>query len=136
MATKTVIDTNVIVSALSSRSAYHWLIKLLLEEKIELFVTTGIVMEYEEVLKQKYSPLVTDYFLMALKELPNVHYIQVYYNWRLLDDEDDNKFSDCYIAANSEYLVTNDNDFNKLKSLPFPSVNVVSIQEFEKIGNG
>ena len=136
MATKTVIDTNVIVSALSSRSAYHWLIKLLLEEKIELFVTTEIVMEYEEVLKQKYSPLVTDYFLMALKELPNVHYIQVYYNWRLLDDEDDNKFSDCYIAANAEYLVTNDNDFNKLKSLPFPSVNVVSIQEFEKIGNG
>jgi predicted nucleic acid-binding protein len=52
----------------------------------------------------------------------------------LLDDEDDNKFSDCYLAANAEYLVTNDNDFNKLKSLPFPSVNVVNIQEFEKIG--
>jgi len=73
---------------------------------------------------------------MALKELPNVHYIQVYYNWRLLDDEDDNKFSDCYIAANAEYLVTNDKDFNKLKSLPFPSLNVVNIQEFEKLDNG
>jgi uncharacterized protein len=135
MATRTVIDTNVIVAALSRRSAYHWLIRLLLEEKIELFVTTEIVMEYEEVLKQKYSPLVADYFLLALKELPNVHYIQVYYNWRLLNDEDDNKFSDCYLAANAEYLVTNDNDFNKLKSLPFPSVNVVNIQEFEKLDN-
>ena len=133
MATKTVIDTNIIVSALSSRSAYHWLIRLLLEEKIELYVTTEIVMEYEEVLKQKYSPLVAGYFLMALKELPNVHLIQVYYNWGLLNDGDDNKFADCYIAANAEYLVTNDRGFNKLKSIPFPSLNVVNIQEFEKI---
>jgi uncharacterized protein len=133
MATKTVIDTNILVSALSSRSAYHWLIRLLLEEKIELYVTTEIVMEYEEVLKQKYSTSVAEHFLMALKELPNVHFVQVYFNWNLLNDEDDNKFADCYIAANAEHLITNDNDFNTLKTIVFPSFNVLSIQEFEQI---
>ena len=90
-------------------------------------------MEYEEVLKQKYSSLVAEYFLLSLKELPNVYYTRIYYNWAMLDDEDDNKFTDCYIAANAEYLITNDKGFNKLKSLAFPSLNIVSIQEFEKI---
>lgn len=133
MAIKTVIDTNVLVSALSSRSAYHWLIRLLLEEKIEVYVTTEIVMEYEEVLKQKYSAAVAEHFLMALKELPNVHFVQIYFNWNLLDDEDDNKFADCYIAANAAYLITNDSGFNKLKTVSFPSFTVLNIQEFEKI---
>jgi uncharacterized protein len=133
MAIKTVIDTNVLVSALSTRSAYHWIIRLLLEEKIDLFVTTEILMEYEEVLKQKYSVTVAEHFLLSLKELPNVHFVQVYFNWMLLDDEDDNKFADCYIAANAEYLITNDSDFNKLKAVSFPSFTVLTIQEFEKL---
>jgi uncharacterized protein len=133
MAIKTVIDTNVIVSALSGRSVYHSLIRLLLDEKIDLYVTTEILMEYEEVLKQKYSAAVAEHFLLALKELPNVHFVQVYFNWNLLDDEDDNKFADCYIAANAEYLITNDNDFKKLKAITFPSFTVLSIQEFEKL---
>ena len=89
--------------------------------------------EYEEVLKQKYSAPVAEYFLMALKELPNVHFVQVYFNWNLLDDEDDNKFADCYIACNATYLITNDSGFNKLKIVSFPSFTVLSIQEFQKI---
>lgn len=35
MAIKTVIDTNVLVSALSTKSIYHWLIELLLDERID-----------------------------------------------------------------------------------------------------
>lgn len=96
-------------------------------------MTTEILMEYEEILKQKYSASVAEHFLLALKELPNVYFTQVYFNWNLLNDEDDNKFADCYIAANAEYLITNDTDFNKLKSVSFPSFNVLTIQEFEKL---
>lgn len=90
-------------------------------------------MEYEEILKQKYSASVSEHFLLALKELPNVYFTKVYFNWNLLNDKDDNKFADCYIAANAEYLITNDNDFNKLKSVSFPLFNVLTIQEFEKL---
>lgn len=69
---KAVIDTNVLVSALSSRSVYHWLIKSLIDERFELYVTDEIMFEYEEVLKNKYSESVADNFILALKELPNV----------------------------------------------------------------
>lgn len=52
LAIKTVIDTNVLVAALSSKSVYHWLIELLLDEQFELYLTGEILLEYEEVLKQ------------------------------------------------------------------------------------
>ena len=72
MALKIVIDTNVLVSSLSSKSIYHWLIELLLEEKFDLYITDEILFEYEEVLNAKYSESVATNFPPALKELPNV----------------------------------------------------------------
>jgi len=50
-----------------------------------------------------------------------------------LQDADDNKFADCAIAANADYRITNDRDFNILKRINFPKISVVTIQEFEKI---
>ncbi len=131
MAIKTVIDTNVLVAALSSKSVYHWLIMLLLDEQIELYVTDEILLEYEEVLKAKYSEAVANNFLLALKELPNVLFTHVYFRWNLISDPDDNKFVDCYVAAGVHYLLSHDTHFSILKRTPFPKINVVSITEFE-----
>jgi uncharacterized protein len=133
MALKIVIDTNVLVSALSSKSHYHWLIELLLEEKIDLYITDEILFEYEEVLKTKYSELVAANFLTALKELPNVHFSHVYFRWNLISDPDDNKFVDCYIAAGGHYLISHDAHFSILKKTTFPKVNIIKLQEFEDI---
>ncbi len=63
---KVVIDTNVLVSALSSKSVHHWLIRALLNERFQLFVTDEIVLEYEEVLRAKYSETVANNFLRQL----------------------------------------------------------------------
>lgn len=130
---KILIDTNVLVSALSSRSVHHWIIKELLDEKLDLFVTDEILLEYEEILTTKYSSNVANNFLAALKQLPNVHFTYVYLRWQLLLDKDDNKFVDCAISANADYLVTNDKHYNILKQINFPKVSVVTIQQFEVI---
>ena len=53
--------------------------------------------------------------------------------WQLLQDADDNKFADCAIAANADYLITNDKDFNILKQINFPKISVVTIQEFKDV---
>ena len=131
MAIRTVIDTNVLVAALSSKSQYHWLVELLLEEKLEVSVTEEILLEYEEVLKVKYSDNVASNFLLALRELPNVFYSRVFFRWNLISDPDDNKFVDCYIASGAHCLITHDSHFSILKSVAFPKVNVVSIEEFK-----
>jgi len=70
--------------------------------------------------------------IIALKELPNVHYSHVHYR-NLVNDPDDNKFVDCYVASNAQYLISQDKGFSVLKSIPFPKVNIVRIDEFEAV---
>jgi predicted nucleic acid-binding protein len=48
-------------------------------------------------------------------------------------DPDDNKFFDCAVASNADYLVSEDKHFNILKHIPFPSVNAIKTAEFKSI---
>jgi predicted nucleic acid-binding protein len=57
----------------------------------------------------------------------------VYFNWNLLKDQDDNKFSYCYLASGSDFLVTHDKGFDRLSTLNFPKFKVVSALEFKKV---
>ncbi len=89
---------------------------MILDEEVSMFVTDEMMYEYEEILHQKYSISVAQNFLSALKEIPTVAYVNIYFKWNLLSqDKDDNKFVDCYLAANAEYLITNDTGYNVLK---------------------
>ena len=64
-------------------------------------------------------------------ESPGIIYQQVYYSWNLIyNDPDANKFVDAAIAANAEYIVTDDAHFNLLKSLKFPRVKIITAREF------
>lgn len=49
-----------------------------------------------------------------------------------MQDPDDNKFVDCAIACNAKYLVSNDKHFRILKDIPFPKVELLTAQEFQK----
>ena len=133
---KVVIDTNAFISSLSKKSKHHKLIELIRKGALDIFVTTEIILEYEEKLKQKYNFYLADNFIEALKEYPNVKAINIFYQWFLLDDLDDNKFIDCYVAAAADYLITNDSDFNKLKKISFPKINIITLQDFLNITNG
>jgi hypothetical protein len=39
----------------------------------------------------------------------------------------------CYVAANAEYLLTHDGGFKILKSISFPPISVVSLDEFKEL---
>ena len=57
-----------------------------------------------------------------------------FFNWRLIyPDMDDNKFADCAIAANADYLVTNDRDFRVLKQVEFPKIMLLKMDEFIEV---
>ena len=56
-----------------------------------------------------------------------------HYRFHLITaDQDDNKFVDCAIAANAEYIVTEDHHFNELKNISFPSVAIINLKDFAK----
>ncbi len=128
-----ILDTNVIVSALSSRSVFHWIIEALLDEQFEMAVSNEVLTEYEEILTQKYDKNTTDNFLRALQELPNVRFVQIYFRWNFLSDADDDKFVDAYVVDRSHYLVTEDKGFGVLKKIPFPHVRVINIAAFKEL---
>jgi len=134
---KVVIDTNVLLSAIHRGSKNYWIRNALELQQITLCLTTDILFEYEEVFQSYYDSRTSDLFLSVLEILPNILYINKYYFWQLIpQDEDDEKFVDCAIAAGAEYLVTNDRHFNHLKTIGFPQINVVNEEEFRRVFEG
>lgn len=128
---KVVLDTNVLLVSISSRSEHHWIYEKLLAKEYDLFITNEILMEYEEIISQKYDLHIARSVIKALLILPNVFKISIYYRWNLIkEDIDDNKFVDCAINSNSHLLVTNDKHFQILKEIDFPKVKVTNIKGF------
>lgn len=128
---KVVLDTNVLLVSISSKSKYHWIYEKLLNKEFDLYISNEILMEYEEVISDKYNKSVARDVIKALLILPNVFKISIYYNWNLIkEDNDDNKFVDCALNSNSHLLVTHDNHFNILKRIDFPKIQIANTDEF------
>lgn len=128
---KVVVDTNVFVMSFSTKSKYHDIFKFLREGLYELVVTNDILLEYEEIMTEKYGELGASLFLRLLEELPNVEFIRSFFHWDLLkEDADDNKFVDAVFATNAEFLVSEDKHFRILESIDFPKITLIGIDEF------
>ena len=70
-------------------------------------------------------------FIRSLNELPNVHKSEISYKWQLITaDPDDDKFVDLAVCARADYLITNDKHYNVLKTIIFPVVALLKLQEF------
>ncbi|MBK7936264.1 MAG: putative toxin-antitoxin system toxin component, PIN family [Lewinellaceae bacterium] len=128
---RVVLDTNVLLAALPRTSDSHLIFLELTRGTYELCVTSDILNEYEEVFQQRANQEVATLALDVLDILPNLLYINKYYFWRFITvDPDDNKFVDCAIAANADFIVTDDKHFKVLKDIPFPKVKVINRREF------
>jgi len=128
-----VIDTNSLLMALSARSGYHRIWKSFLAGDFVLCISNEILEEYAEVIARNISTNLARYVVFTIMERNNVRQITPFYKWHLItSDPDDNKFVDCAIAANARFIVTEDHHFDVLKTIPFPSVNVINIDDFLK----
>lgn len=128
--TRIVLDTNCLLATLPSKSRYHQLWSDFLEGRITLCISTDILLEYEEILTQKASPSLAESIIKTILNKPNVVRVAPSWHFNMIDtDPDDNKFVDCAIAANADYIVSEDAHFNALANIPFPHVNVVRLRE-------
>lgn len=126
-----VLDTNCLLQSLPSKSPYHKIWDEILNGNIQLCVNTEILDEYEEILSIKSSPAIARNVVEAIARLSTTVFQEVYMHFNLIvEDVDDNKFVDCAIASNAEYVVTNDAHFNILKEIPWPQVSTICIQDF------
>jgi uncharacterized protein len=131
---RVVIDTNLLLTCFSTRSKTHWLWQAFQKQQFELCVTTEILDEYAEIFERKYIFDAAELILDILIESPNVVFIKEYFFWELIKtDPDDNKFVDCALMANADFIITEDNHFRALKTIPFPKVEVISLSEFASL---
>jgi len=128
---KVVLDTNVLLVSIATKSRYRVIFDSLINNDLSLIISNEILSEYTEIIGRKTNMMVANNISEMLLSLQNVHKQEVYYRWRLIEeDKDDNKFVDCAIAGDVDYLVSNDKHFNCLKKIDFPNLNLLSIDEF------
>jgi uncharacterized protein len=128
---KVVIDSNVLLVAIGKRSKYKPIWSTFIDGKYQLIVSEDIIHEYEEILRSYSAPGSAEIVLETFIESPDIIFKRVYYSWNAITvDPEDNKFFDVAVAANADYLVTNDTHFKEAEMLSFPKVTIISADVF------
>jgi len=126
-----VIDTNCLLQILARKSPYRPVWDAFLSGRYELCVSNEILEEYQEILGQQITPTVAENVVLLILNQRNVQFVDPHFRMGLItSDPDDNKFVDCAFAAGADYLVSEDNHFNVLRTTPFPFLNLVTLDEF------
>ena len=127
-----VLDTNIFLVSLAPNFKYNWIYQSLVLNKYDLVLSNEILTEYQEQIGLRYGLDYTDSSLEFLLLLPNVILKNPSFLWQLVEnDKDDNKFIDCYIAGQCDYIISNDKHIHQIKNNQFPRFVVLKYEEFE-----
>jgi putative PIN family toxin of toxin-antitoxin system len=115
------IDTNVLVQIFDSRAPFPEILDALISGRLTLLVSTNILLEYEEIVRREFGEARWRKVERLLRILEQLHggIVQVSPKFRfgvVHDDDDDNKFTDCAIAGEAEFVVTYDRHFAPLRT--------------------
>lgn len=128
-----VVDTNCLLRMIPLRSKYRPAWESFLDGKYILCVSNEIVSEYMEILTAKVSSTFAENIVGAILRSPFVCRFDPQFHFNLIEaDPDDNKFVDCAIIANADFIVSEDSHFRVLKTISFPKVNVLTLDEFSE----
>ncbi len=107
------MDTNVLLAAhISQSGASYKILRLIIDERISLALSTQILLEYDEVLKREEILKLTRLNIEQVEDVLDLLVLlaqkqKIYYRLRPnLRDENDNLFAECAFASNSNYLIT------------------------------
>ena len=126
-----VLDTNCLLAILPSQSPYHQVWRDFMNGQLGICVSSEILFEYEEILSVKTTPHFADLIIKALLNRRNlIRVVPVWHFDLIVSDPDDNKFVDCAVSGQADFIVTNDKHYHILKEIDFPQLNVVSLQEY------
>lgn len=130
---KIVIDTNVLVAALRSRSGASFkLLSLVNKGRFQISLSVPLTLEYEDVLMRQLPHLVltADEVVKLLNYLCRVAYLHpIFFLWRpFLKDPKDEMILELAVAGSCTYIVTfNKRDFVGVRKF---GIRVVTPREF------
>jgi uncharacterized protein len=86
---KIVLDTNVLLVAISRKTDFYAIFDAFLSGHYELCVTTDILNEYAEKLTDKFHPRVMFNTMQAIEKSPDVIQVNKYFFWNLISVDPD-----------------------------------------------
>lgn len=116
-----VIDTNTVLQALAARNILRPLMEAWFNGRLTWAVSTEILLEYEEIItlrsgNVRWRNLTAMLDLVEELRATNLKFVSPTYRFHLITaDRDDDKFADCAIAAEAEWIITEDAHFNAMK---------------------
>ena len=114
-----VIDTNVLLPMLGASHPFHEILRMWMRGGFVLALGTEILLEYEEIAKPRVGDARWQEFLVLLEGVAtlrkNLLRITPSFRFHLITaDPDDDKFADCAIAAEADWIITADQHFAAL----------------------
>ena len=126
-----VIDTNSLLQIIARKSPYRPIWDAFLAGRFDLCVSNEILEEYQEILGQQITPSIAENVVLLILTQKNVQLVDPHFRMGIITaDPDDNKFVDCAFAAGADYLVSEDSHFKVLRQIPFPQLDLVTLDEF------
>jgi len=113
------LDTNVWLRLFGRTDSLREIRQALMEGRLELALSTAVLLEYEEVVARLSGAarwkLMEEFLRTLAQRHGNIAWVEPQYRFRIITaDPDDNKFVDCAVAADADYVVTDDHDFAPL----------------------
>jgi hypothetical protein len=130
--TKTVLDTNVLVSAVIFGGKPDQILNLARAGKIQLFISSAILAEFAGVLlsKFRFSPEMAVAAVVEISSLatlvkpqPKIEIIK--------EDEADNRILECALTANADFIVSGDRHLLRMYS--YRNIRILGLGEFLRI---
>ena len=129
---KAVIDTNIFVSGIFWGGTPYKILEAWISDKFELLVSDSILEEYFQTLKDlsagRRDDLIDKWYMLISE---NATVIESKKRLHLCRDPKDDKFLDCAVSGNAQYVVSGDKDLLVLGSIF--STQIVKASSFYKL---
>lgn len=132
MGKRVVIDTNILISAIGWNGKPEECLKLILEDKIEAFATQEMLDEVSEVLKYdkfNFSEQEQQKLLEIL--VSEFQFVNPEISINQSEDLDDNKFLECAVSTDADYIISGDSDLLELKE--YENITITKPETFLEI---
>jgi putative PIN family toxin of toxin-antitoxin system len=137
------LDTNVLIRLFIPHPPFSEILDAILNGQITILLSNDILLEYEEVVIREFGQRRWAKIQAFLAVMSNLHHnvleIDPHFRFRVIaDDADDNKFADCAIVGEADFIVTYDTHFAALRSAgykpkPITPENLVTSTAFKSL---
>ena len=129
-----VLDTNALLETFPKKAKHHWVFQSFLDKKFTLAVSTEVLLEYQEIITKKTNDSIATNVVNGIVRRSNTLRAEPSFFWNLIEkDPDDNKFTDLYIAAGADLLISNNTkDFKILRHIKFPPIEWKTVKQVKK----